>query len=253
MSEGVLQQIGTPQDVYARPANVFVATFLGAPPMNLIDGALESADGGWRFRGQDVDVPLSTEVLSAPELEHEIEARSDVKLGLRPEHLRSARRARTAGSPARAVPRAGRLGSLPHGRGRRHDRPGAHRPGLARAAGRQRHAALRRWRVHVFGADGHNLRRDAPVGAQASPSKPRLVADERRAAAADAVGPRSRGCRAAARPDRVPHREPGEGGDALPRRGAAVHRFRRATSSPGSGSSSRAGTSAPRRPSRHTR
>ena len=42
MSEGVLQQIGTPQDVYRRPANVFVATFLGAPPMNLIDGALES-------------------------------------------------------------------------------------------------------------------------------------------------------------------------------------------------------------------
>ena len=56
--------------------------------MNLIDGALESGDGGWRFRGQDVDVPLSTEVLSAPELEHEIEARSDVKLGLRPEHIR---------------------------------------------------------------------------------------------------------------------------------------------------------------------
>src|SRR5690349_6998960 len=73
MSEGVLQQIGTPQDVYRRPANVFVATFLGAPPMNLIDGALEAADGGWRFRGQDATVPLSTDVLSAPELEHEIE------------------------------------------------------------------------------------------------------------------------------------------------------------------------------------
>ena len=42
MSEGVLQQIGTPQEVYRRPANVFVATFLGAPPMNLIGGALES-------------------------------------------------------------------------------------------------------------------------------------------------------------------------------------------------------------------
>ena len=53
MSEGVLQQIGTPQDVYSRPSNVFVATFLGAPPMNLIDGALVSVDGGgWRFRGR---------------------------------------------------------------------------------------------------------------------------------------------------------------------------------------------------------
>ena len=43
MSDGVLQQIGTPQEVYRRPANVFVATFLGAPPMNLIDGALEAS------------------------------------------------------------------------------------------------------------------------------------------------------------------------------------------------------------------
>ena len=146
MSEGVLQQIGTPQDVYSRPANVFVATFLGAPPMNLIDGALEAVEGGgWRFRGQDVDVPLSTEVLSAPELEHEIEARSEVKLGLRPEHIRLGAPGAGGRDPRRrAVPRAGRLRSLPHGRGRRHDRPGAHRPGRRRAAGRQRDAPLRR-------------------------------------------------------------------------------------------------------------
>ena len=84
MRDGVLQQIGTPQDVYRRPANVFVATFLGAPPMNLIDGALEAvAGGGWRFRGQNVDVPLSPEVLSPPELEHEVKASGNVKLGLR--------------------------------------------------------------------------------------------------------------------------------------------------------------------------
>ncbi len=66
MSEGVLQQVGTPQEVYRRPANVFVATFLGAPPMNLIPGGLESTPEGWRFRGPDIDVPLSTEVLSSP-------------------------------------------------------------------------------------------------------------------------------------------------------------------------------------------
>src|SRR5205814_10699668 len=51
LSEGVLQQIGTPQEVYRRPANVFVATFLGAPPMNLIGGELEWVEFGWRFRG----------------------------------------------------------------------------------------------------------------------------------------------------------------------------------------------------------
>src|SRR5229473_7111058 len=86
MSEGVLQQIGTPQDVYGRPANVFVATFLGAPPMNLISGSLESAGSGWRFRGQNIDVPLSADVISPPELEHEVEISGEVKFGVRPEH-----------------------------------------------------------------------------------------------------------------------------------------------------------------------
>src|SRR5438552_7509728 len=67
LSEGVLQQIGTPQEVYRHPANVFVATFLGAPPMNLIDGELGWVEFGWRFRGDNIDVPLSADVTSPPE------------------------------------------------------------------------------------------------------------------------------------------------------------------------------------------
>jgi multiple sugar transport system ATP-binding protein len=43
LSEGVLQQIGPPQDVYDHPANVFVAGFIGSPPMNLLKG---NAAGG---------------------------------------------------------------------------------------------------------------------------------------------------------------------------------------------------------------
>ncbi len=163
MSEGVLQQIGTPQDVYRRPANVFVATFLGAPPMNLIAGALEAAaGGGWRFRGQDVDVPLSVEVLSAPELEHEIEARGEVQFGLRPEHIR-------VGAPGENGGIAGRVQFLePVGSDLyltveaggttvqvRTDPESPLQPG--ENVSLQFDAA----RVHVFGADGHNLRRDA--------------------------------------------------------------------------------------------
>ena len=34
MSDGRLQQVGTPQEVYERPANLFVASFIGSPPMN---------------------------------------------------------------------------------------------------------------------------------------------------------------------------------------------------------------------------
>jgi multiple sugar transport system ATP-binding protein len=53
LDHGSLQQVGTPDDVYDRPANLFVAQFMGSPPMNTLtvtraDGCL-LADGGWRF------------------------------------------------------------------------------------------------------------------------------------------------------------------------------------------------------------
>jgi multiple sugar transport system ATP-binding protein len=44
MSDGVLQQVGPPQDVYARPANLFVAGFIGNPPMNTITGSVVRDD-----------------------------------------------------------------------------------------------------------------------------------------------------------------------------------------------------------------
>src|SRR5229473_2987001 len=93
LKEGVLQQIGTPREVYGRPANVFVATFLGAPPMNLIPGALVPDDGGWRFRGTDIDVPLSLELEAA--------GGGDVRLGVRPEHFRVAPDGHDGGIPGR--------------------------------------------------------------------------------------------------------------------------------------------------------
>lgn len=53
MSAGRLQQIGTPDEVYGRPANRFVAEFLGSPPMNLLDASIDTGtlvvEGGWRL------------------------------------------------------------------------------------------------------------------------------------------------------------------------------------------------------------
>ncbi len=46
MSEGVLQQVGAPQDLYMRPGNTFVARFLGSPGMNLMEGQLAEAESG---------------------------------------------------------------------------------------------------------------------------------------------------------------------------------------------------------------
>jgi len=44
LHRGVLQQVGTPAEIYARPANVFVATFIGAPGMNVIETGVREAD-----------------------------------------------------------------------------------------------------------------------------------------------------------------------------------------------------------------
>ncbi|WP_105508620.1 ABC transporter ATP-binding protein [Paraburkholderia sp. BL21I4N1] len=49
MRGGVIQQFGTPAEVYARPDNLFVATFLGSPAMNLLKGTLETRDGTLYF------------------------------------------------------------------------------------------------------------------------------------------------------------------------------------------------------------
>jgi multiple sugar transport system ATP-binding protein len=164
MRDGVLQQIGTPQDVYRRPANVFVATFLGAPPMNLIDGALDAvAGGGWRFRGQNVDVPLSPEVLSPPELAHEVEASGNVKLGLRPEHFRIGAPGQDGGIPGRVLflePVGSDLYlTVEAGGGTVQVRTD---PDSPLQPDESVTLLFDPWRVHVFGADGHNLRRDAP-------------------------------------------------------------------------------------------
>ena len=70
MKDGVIQQVGTPDEVYERPANAFVAAFIGAPPMNLApgtvrDGTVEMEDGA-RVplpRSQTVDAVDGREVL----------------------------------------------------------------------------------------------------------------------------------------------------------------------------------------------
>ena len=59
LDRGVVQQVGTPAEVYGRPQNLFVARFIGSPPMNLVAGRLEPAAGGWGFRHGDWRLDLS--------------------------------------------------------------------------------------------------------------------------------------------------------------------------------------------------
>jgi len=85
LDHGVLQQVDEPQAVYERPANLFVARFIGNPPMNTIDGRLTSAAGtGLTFEAAGVTLPLP-----AP-LAHAARAAGldQAVLGIRPEDLR---------------------------------------------------------------------------------------------------------------------------------------------------------------------
>ena len=53
MNKGVVQQVGTPTDIYDNPANTFVASFIGSPAMNLVDGHLQ----GGTFKAQNMIIP----------------------------------------------------------------------------------------------------------------------------------------------------------------------------------------------------
>jgi multiple sugar transport system ATP-binding protein len=81
MKGGLIQQLDTPQAIYNRPVNRFVAGFIGSPGMNFIEGTVE--DGGQpSFRTGDVSVPLGRYVF-----DNGARAASAATLGIRPEHI----------------------------------------------------------------------------------------------------------------------------------------------------------------------
>jgi multiple sugar transport system ATP-binding protein len=61
IKDGIIQQIGTPDEIYEMPANPFVATFIGSPPMSLIEAELVSEAGDYylNFNGVRMKVPSS--------------------------------------------------------------------------------------------------------------------------------------------------------------------------------------------------
>ncbi len=84
MRDGQVQQIGTPLEVYRRPANLFTAGFLGSPPMNQIPGRVVQRDGWWfESREPGLRLPLASPS-DSPGLREAV-------LGLRPESIRLAR------------------------------------------------------------------------------------------------------------------------------------------------------------------
>jgi multiple sugar transport system ATP-binding protein len=80
LRDGVLQQVDTPQNLYASPANLFVAAFIGSPPMNLVEASI--SDGIVRFAG--------FEVALGPGVSLDHRAGTSVVLGIRPSDMEDA-------------------------------------------------------------------------------------------------------------------------------------------------------------------
>ena len=85
MKDGFIQQIGTPQEVFNHPYNLFVAEFIGSPKMNIFDAELVKNNGKYAVEIGGISVELSAEKqekLTANNVQPQA-----VKLGVRPEHI----------------------------------------------------------------------------------------------------------------------------------------------------------------------
>ncbi|HRO59640.1 MAG TPA: TOBE domain-containing protein, partial [Burkholderiaceae bacterium] len=77
MHDGIVEQLGAPLELYDRPANTFVATFIGSPAMNMLDGSLGPDRASAVIEG-GTRLPVACE---------SGESGQPVKIGIRPEHL----------------------------------------------------------------------------------------------------------------------------------------------------------------------
>ena len=85
MKDGFIQQVGTPQQVFDHPANLFVAGFIGTPQMNFFDASLVKHDGRYFIETDGLSVELSEDKqqrLAAKDV-----AEQQVTVGVRPEHV----------------------------------------------------------------------------------------------------------------------------------------------------------------------
>ncbi|WP_424929280.1 ABC transporter ATP-binding protein [Amaricoccus tamworthensis] len=82
MRGGVIQQLADPKTIYNKPANLFVAGFIGSPPMSMLEGKLRDTGAEMNFVADGIDIPLAgyDGNLSGQD-------GASVVLGLRPEHI----------------------------------------------------------------------------------------------------------------------------------------------------------------------
>jgi multiple sugar transport system ATP-binding protein len=84
MKDRQIQQLGAPGDIYLRPANRFVASFVGSPKMNFVEGTIEHGGNGSIFNGGAIHLPIARYVSSSAT---PTQSGQKATLGVRPEHL----------------------------------------------------------------------------------------------------------------------------------------------------------------------
>ena len=87
MKDGVVQQIGTPQEVFNHPANIFVAGFIGVPQMNFIDASLVREGDGFHVETEHFNIPMAAAVCERV-AKNVKDAKLDVTMGVRPEQIK---------------------------------------------------------------------------------------------------------------------------------------------------------------------
>ena len=91
MRKGILQQVDTPQFIYDNPANLFVAGFIGSPPMNLAEATLtRNAEGTWAHLGEQKLLLDASNIQNRPGIENAVRDGHRIVLGIRPEDMEDA-------------------------------------------------------------------------------------------------------------------------------------------------------------------
>ncbi|SED28954.1 carbohydrate ABC transporter ATP-binding protein, CUT1 family [Rhizobiales bacterium GAS191] len=82
MKDRIIQQLGTPQEIYQRPANRFVASFVGSPAMNFLPGEIRLGADGVAFEAEGLSLPMTGYRFTAAPKDG-----AKAELGVRPEHM----------------------------------------------------------------------------------------------------------------------------------------------------------------------
>jgi multiple sugar transport system ATP-binding protein len=154
MRAGRIEQIATPHEIFARPANLFVAGFIGTPQMNLIDATVDwttSTDARFKTGSQEIALPL-------PDADQRLARGAEVTIGIRPRafELASAPEARSLTATVDIIEPMG-AETLLHLVADGRDLRAVVNRRIKPAIGARVHVRLRPSQVHIFDAAGARI------------------------------------------------------------------------------------------------